>query len=205
MHFQNFLSSNPSSLLFIDPGINTSGAAVYRCEEQGGKVVSNLLHWDGVDVEKEDMGTWDRVLLMMGRLETWANQYDVRGIFIEEPPGTIYQGGRMQKGNINHLIGRAQKVFKTVSVCYGLLGLFHKRASCEVRTFFPNAWEPHFSHRKGLSPKDWSLWHANLVLTNRDIRGVTKPLKTQREENIADAINQGYFLIQKLSSGKIDW
>lgn len=200
MRLANFLSSNRSNFMFVDPSINATGLAIYDCQENGGQIESTLRISDLVRVDKEELATWDRALIMCERIQAFANQYQVQRIYIEEPPGTLYQG-QMQQGNIGQLIGRANKIFKLTAVVYGLLGLLHHSYPKKVKTFLPIDWEPHFSHRKGMAIKDWSMWHANLVLEKQGC----SLLKTKLDENVADAINQGYFLIQKFTSGKKDW
>lgn len=202
MNFLNFLDCNPSTFLFVDPGINTTGVAVYRAKLQEKQMTTQLLLSDHIDVDKEDMSTMDRVHRMVETIILDVSAHQVQHIFIEEPPSTIYQPEG--KSDEDNLIARAQSVFKTIAVMYGLAGmLIGKKVISKIHAFAPVEWQPHHTHRKHMTMKQWSLWHANLV-RNKWFPG-QKPLTTKKEENEADAINQGYFLLQKLSTGKKIW
>lgn len=202
LEFANYLDCNPTPFLFVDPGINVAGVSVFLAKFQDREYTFQLLKSDCIAVDKEEMNTMWRVQRMVERIHLYVIQYDIHNIFLEEPPSTIYRPAG--KGDIDNVIARAQSIFKTIAVVYGLIGiLIGKKVASKIHTFAPLEWEPHHTHRKNMTIKEWSLWHANLV-RNKWFPG-QPVLKTKKEENEADAINQGYFLLQKLSTGKKIW
>lgn len=118
------------------------------------------------------------------------DHFHVDQVVMEEPPETVYGGGKGFGANYN--IGRATKLFKTFAVAHAVLAATvasHPRI--KVYTVLPVQWQPSKKARGGLSTKEWSLRYANLILAKHGNGG---DLHTEDDENIADALAMGWIL-----------
>lgn len=202
MLMKNFLHSSPSCFAFLDPGINDSGISVWRARSDGMKCTKELIHSDCIHVECTQESNMHRVRILADRLRMHIQQFKVNYLYVEEPPATVYQP--WENPTIDKVIQRAQAVFKTVAACHGVIG--HLLGSMpeglvRVQTIFPIQWQPHHTHRHGMSSKEWSLYHANLIHKSKGL----KVLTTRADENQADAVNIGHVVLEKLFTDQLPW
>lgn len=109
-------------------------------------------------------------------------------VFLERPPDTVYYQGRLNPGQ---LVARAQSVFKVIGVTYAVYARLIEMVGISIFLVDPVDWQERSSKkREGLDIKDWSLRLANGIIANNSELAPT--LRTEADENIADAISMGY-------------
>lgn len=180
-------------ILCIDTASRVTGYAVFYVSAESFSF--KLPDFGIVDTSSTDFGTDtdSRVRSLLSQIGTIACRHGVNCYVIEEPPETIYGWKASPKVGI---VGRAAKMFKVVSAAYGLVGMcFSIGAYCRVVK--PIHWQKGQAKNLGKSSKSWSVSEANAVLKHLKIN---RKLKTQDDENIADAINIGIFSIKKFAS-----
>lgn len=196
MKFQDFLKYNPTNFMFVDPSINNTGYAVYRCSVDlvdKETVHLKLLKYGLLRFPCEYERNNDvRIADFFHPLMALCDEFKVRRCYVEEPGETIYGAKKMTKDGI---IARARSVALTMATCHGIIAHIKQKHHCW--TFLPADWQPPHQRRKKPS-KEWSLDHANLVLKQQ---GFPSTLQTKADENIADAINFGYVILKKYESG----
>ena len=200
--FREFLSFNKSCFGFIDPGINFCGYALYECElrEDDQAVVTRLKRSGCITHASKGKTDLDRTLAIAEGVMLHLSSKKLRKVYIEEPPPTIYNQRGMNKSS---LVARAQSIFRTVGVAYAVAQSFAS-SKFPVEMLYPTSWQPGKSTYAGLTVKEWSLNNANGILRMNNFDSV---LKTHKDINEADAINQGHFLLSEIQNedGKVSW
>jgi hypothetical protein len=179
-----------STILFVDPGIQCTGLAVVKtpglnCPQ---RVLAAHRKWRS----DETAGTQKRIQSIWECALGFVRFHNVNQVVIEEPPETVYK----QKGRgVDYGIGRATSLFKTYAITHSVLAaILAAEPRVKGYTILPVQWQPHYKRRDGLSTKEWSLRHANVVLQKQ---GIHELLHTSDDENIADAISMGWILTQE--------
>jgi len=180
-------------MFFVDPGIGVTGYAAYRHTALNGSKCRTLLSSGIIEPLTSSDDIFLRVRSIAQQVQYIANNISIDRLYVEQPPQTVYGGMRLSK---NMLIARAQSVFKTFAVAYGILGILD---SCHLGVVLPIQWEPSKKQRGGMEIKAWSLQNANRIL---QATGYSKKLATKKDINEADAINIGNVVLDKLESGE---
>jgi hypothetical protein len=186
------ISLSGSSILCLDPGIGTTGYAVYRSLPSK----LSLTEYGGFSPD-DTLSEFARIQLIIDDVMRVIDKYRPQVAYMEQPPYTIYSpGGR------NQIIARAVSVFKTVAVCFSLFTAISRSTKTLVIPVLPSQWQLSPKQRGKRDTKEWSLSVANGII-QREHFG-REWLMTSRDENIADAISLGWYSISKkigLSSG----
>lgn len=180
------------TVISIDPGINTTGVAVFR--DDGDSV--NLLEAIAIKSPPSLSLASDKVQHITDACLASANHHQCDILVMEIPPSTIYGYSKLNKSK---LIARAQSIFKTFWVMGAIAQeLQHARFITKRLYVLPVQWEPSKKSRGGMAIKEWSLMNANQLLREQ---GMLRILGTKADENVADAINIGWKVIHDLRSG----
>jgi hypothetical protein len=199
MSFSSFLAFNPSCFLFVDPSINSTGYAVYKCRSVDPHGVAIKLVKYGLlksakppaDLQVKNCC---RIRDFLQPLLGLCHEFKVKRCYVEEPGQSIYKSKKITK---NMIIARARSVAMTMGACQAMVA--YVGTEVPTSTFLPADWQPPHNTRKE-SSKEWSLRHANSILI---VDGFPPELQTKADENIADAINFGYVILQKFRIGAI--
>jgi hypothetical protein len=172
------------SFLSLDPGINNTGFAFYRINDDH----SLKLREYGVISPPDNDEPLIRVSDLVDQVFLHVTTKKPAFVFLERPPDTIYHQSRCHPAA---LVARAQSVFKVIGVTYSLYSRLRQLVGISIFPVDPVKWQERSSiKRGGLEIKDWSLKMANgIIATSSDS---IPNLHTDRDENIADAISMGY-------------
>lgn len=177
------------SLLAVDPSVNSCGYSVWN---YGSK---SLIDYGLIEPgEKSD---YYKVLHVAETIAGIAQDYKAKEILIENVPDTLYGQAKLTR---DMLIAKAQSVFKTVSVIYTIVGLA-QRLDTTIVFVLPTEWQNFLKLRKkGFNIKRRSVEHAQKVMNLYTVKkmDLSTPIK---RENIADAINIGYYHFERKDCG----
>lgn len=177
------------SLLAVDPSVNSCGYSVWNYGRK------SLIDYGLIEPgEKSDLY---KVLHVSETLIGIARLYSVKTIYIENIPDTLYNQKNLSR---DMLIAKAQSVFKTVSVIYTIVGLA-QQLNATIVFVLPTEWQNFLKLRKkGFNIKRRSVEHAQKVMNLYTVKkmDLSAPLK---RENIADAINIGYYYFERKDCG----
>lgn len=192
MSLLNFVKSNPSFFLFVDPSIVNLGYAVFHCKSPDNKTIVHTLVRSGMynTSELTDKDTYVRCYAMSEFVMALARESQAKRIYIETPPDTIYEQKNLNKDQI---IARAQSVAKLTAATYSIFqaGLDNKFTCLPI---LPVQWEMVRGKKNG-GAKAWSLQYANTVAA-KDVKQIIK------DQNEADAITMGDVIMRKLAGMK---
>lgn len=173
------------SLLVVDPSVNNCGYSIWN---YGTKT---LIEYGLIEPgEKTDI---QKIMHVAETVIGLARLHNTKRIVIEHVPDTIYNQGKLTR---DLLIARAKSVFKTVAVTYTIVGLA-KQLNLAVVFVFPVEWQTYLKIRKkGHNIKLRSIEHAQKVMKLYNVKQLDLSAPKKRE-NIADAINLGYYFFEK--------
>jgi hypothetical protein len=180
----------------IDPGINHTGYSHYRIDIAGQLKLTGYGAISPGSAAKE-LDDLERAGLITDGVMAHISRYKPAFVFLERPPNTIYYQGKCSP---SMLIARAQNVFKVVGVTYAIFSHIRTKLGLRIIPIEPVKWQERSKAKRGdLAIKDWSLKLANSLISQ--LTNEIPCLKSDRDENIADAISMGYIAFQAGMAG----
>lgn len=186
-------------ILFVDPSINTAGFCVYDEEPRiGSNEEAKKYKWHptlfGCLQSEEGASTIDKCRTIGCLLKQIKKEKRVTHAYIEVPAEVVYMEDILKQPVERAralIMARASRVMKLFAAAHYYIGILTE-LGVTCKTILPVQWQTHKTQRKGRDTKQWSLDHANALLRSEGFRTV---LKTEKDENTADAINMGYAVL----------
>lgn len=199
LNLQNY---RPINQLFIDSSVQRVGYSVFDPELKK-LLTCGLINTSQIPGIKQDdkkkgdkpvnetLGIIIRSRYIVSILLQLISEHKVNKIVIECPNPAIYNLTGAQGGAAAR-IQRTTAIFKLIAACYYCIAAI-TAANVQCLPISPGDWQPSKKQRLGLDSKPWSLWHANTYISA--VKYNHRNLRTKDDENIADAINLGYFFV----------
>lgn len=182
--------------LFLDPSANTTGFSIYSITESRSSLGYNYeLNRFGLFESPTLFNLNEAINRMYGHITCLVKEVGNIQAIVVEIPEVVYAG----KASPQTILSRAASLMDTTSVAamFYSFGLFNK---INVATVKPREWQTGKLRPRKVSSKVWSLTTANSILAGI---GSNRKLGTAKDENIADAIAMGYFLIPDIFSQQV--
>ena len=195
MKYRTAVRVRPRFIVCFDPGVKHTGYSVFRHGLSSGKFIRTLSSFGKISPgESFSDELLARACYISSHAKSICDSVEASAVYVEQP--LVVYGGRLSKQMI---LAKASSVFKTIAVAY------HISASTQGRkvksgVIYPNQWEPSKKARAGQEIKAWSLDKANEVI--QEFYSKPHHLCTGPDENIADAINIGMKVLDRLENGE---
>lgn len=214
--FTAYLKRSPLTIMTVDPSVNYTGVSIVKQWVDSfqplprpayvfadSMVRCRILDYQLITTSPELEHLCQAVRSMAESARCFAEQYQPGLVLIEQPPMTMYN----QQASKPALIARAQSVFQTFSVAYGIYGSLYRNFNCRI--ILPIHWQLHKKRRGGAEIKDWSLYYANDGISKFCDLAASERFKaylhTKKDENVADAITIALRTFDQFHSGGLDF